>query len=238
MNALSRAAGAVTLAAILLALGLAGYSYLAGRTQDLPWTALALDQPVGWFTGRKLAALTGDAPQCLALLDRAGVRYSVVAPMREGACGYSDGVRRKGSVAYTPRAPATSCAVAAALTLWERAVVQPAARRRFGTDVSRIEHLGSYACRRIYGRTTGPMSEHATADAIDIAGFVLADGRRVSVLGDWRGGGEKAAFLRDVRSGGCRLFATVLSPDYNPAHRDHLHLDQAERGATGWRACR
>ena len=35
-----------------------------------------------------------------------------------------------------------------------------------------------------------------------------------------------------------RLFATVLSPDYNAAHRDHLHLDQAARGAWGWRACR
>jgi hypothetical protein len=40
-----------------------------------------------------------------------------------------------------------------------------------------------------------------------------------------------------VRDGACRLFATVLSPDYNAAHRDHLHLDEAKRGAM-WRACR
>jgi hypothetical protein len=41
-----------------------------------------------------------------------------------------------------------------------------------------------------------------------------------------------------VRNGACQLFATVLSPDYNEAHRDHLHFDQAERGAMGWRGCR
>ncbi|WP_375292508.1 extensin family protein, partial [Sphingomonas melonis] len=84
----------------------------------------------------------------------------------------------------------------------------------------------------------GTWSEHATADAVDIAGFRLADGRRITVVGDWTGSGDKAAFLREVRDGACRLFATTLSPDYNAAHRDHLHLDQADRGAMGWRACR
>ena len=65
-----------------------------------------------------------------------------------------------------------------------------------------------------------------------------SDGARISVAADWRDGGAKGRFLREVRDGACRLFATVLSPDYNRAHRDHLHLDQAERGAWGWRACR
>jgi len=55
---------------------------------------------------------------------------------------------------------------------------------------------------------------------------------------DWTGAGVEAAFLRDVRDGACDLFSTVLSPDYNTAYRDHFHLDQAERGATGWRGCR
>jgi len=116
--------------------------------------------------------------------------------------------------------------------------VQPAAWRRLGARVVAIEHLGSYNCRRLYGRPSGDWSEHAHANALDVAAFRLADGRRVAVVKDWTGGGAKAAFLRDVRDGGCRLFATVLSPDYNAAHRDHLHLDQAPRGALGWRACR
>mgnify|MGYP003632355300 CR=1 FL=1 len=95
----------------------------------------------------------------------------------------------------------------------------------------------SYSCRRVYGREEGRWSEHATADAVDVAGFRLEDGTQVSVLRDWDDGGPKSAFLREVRNGACDLFATVLSPDYNAAHRDHLHLDQAERGEKGWRMC-
>lgn len=102
----------------------------------------------------------------------------------------------------------------------------------------RIEHFGSYNCRRIGGGEGGSWSEHSTADAIDVAGFRLADGRRVTVVRDWKGTGPEATFLHRVRAGACRLFATTLSPDYNAAHHDHLHLDQAERGTMGWRACR
>ena len=117
-------------------------------------------------------------------------------------------------------------------------VVQPAALRHFNQPVRSISHFGSYSCRRIYGRSHGHFSEHATADAIDISAFRLKDGRRISVVNDWKGEGKDAAFLHDVRDGACALFSTVLSPDYNAAHRDHFHLDQAERGATGRRACR
>jgi hypothetical protein len=108
----------------------------------------------------------------------------------------------------------------------------------FGRKVAAIEHYGSYSCRRIYGRSEGTWSEHSTANAVDIAAFRLEDGRRISLIGDWEGDDAESRFLREVRDGSCRLFATVLSPDYNEAHRDHFHLDQAERGAFGWRGCR
>ena len=219
------------------------YAVLRGRPQDLPWTRLDLGQPIGAFTGRKLASLTDDYAECRALLRAAGVRYAVLPPAGSGGkCGYSDGVRltEGGSrrIGFRPAGLGVSCPVAAALAMWEWNVVQPAAQRRFGSEVVSIDHFGSYSCRRIYGRSSGDWSEHATADALDIAGFRLADGTHISVLGDWEKGGEKAAFLREVRTGACRLFSTVLSPDYNAAHRDHLHLDQAERGEMGWRVCR
>lgn len=173
---------------------------------------------------------------------RAGIRFARLTPRGGGQCGYSDAVRFSPggalSIGYRPKDLATSCPVAAGLALWEWHVVQPAALRRFGTRVETVEHYGSYSCRRIYGRSEGAWSEHASANAVDIAAFRLADGRRISVVGDWKGDGAKALFLRDVRDGACRLFATTLSPDYNEAHRDHFHLDQAERGATGWRGCR
>jgi hypothetical protein len=218
-----------------------GYAVLRQRPQDLPWADLDLAQPVGLFTGRKLAALTGDAAGCKALLDRAGVDYVAMKPGGADQCHYIDAVRLKpdrDAIALAPASVAPSCPVVAALKLWEWQVVQPAAQRLYGQPVRSIRHFGSYSCRRMYGRSQGDYSEHATADAIDIAAFVLKDGRQVSVLKDWKGEGKDAAFLRDVRDGACRLFSTVLSPDYNAAHRDHFHLDQAERGATGWRACR
>jgi hypothetical protein len=93
-----------------------------------------------------------------------------------------------------------------------------------------IEHLGAYNCRRMYGRSSGRWSEHATGNALDVAAFVLADGRRVSLAGNWTGKGAEAAFLRRVRDDACDVFGTVLSPDYNAAHADHFHLDQASRG--------
>ncbi|MET0370450.1 MAG: extensin family protein [Sphingobium sp.] len=225
----------------LLALLLVGYAFLKERPQDLPWTPLDLADPIGLLTGRKLAALTDDPARCSALLDRAGVAYAALEPGGAGRCAYVDAVRLKptaGAIALAPASVAPSCPVAAALKLWEWQVVQPAAQRLLGSSVRRIDHFGAYSCRRLYGRSSGDFSEHATADAIDVAAFVLADGRRISVVGDWTGQGKDAAFLHAVRDGACDLFSTVLSPDYNAAHRDHLHLDQAERGAMGWRGCR
>ena len=217
--------------------------YVRRHPEHFPWTALDLDHPIGAFTGRKLAALTGDAARCRALLARSGSADVAAPPLiRDADCGYDDGMRLAPdgpqSIRFIPPKLVTSCPVAAALALLERDVLQPAALRHFGEQVVGVDHAGSYSCRRLYGRSTGPFSEHATADAFDIIGFRLASGRRISVLLDWPGSGPEAAFLRDVRDGSCRLFATTLSPDYNAAHANHLHLDQAERGETGWRGCR
>ena len=219
------------------------WGYARNHPEDVPWTKLDLAQPVGAFTGRKLAALGGKAETFRALLDRAGIRYTALPARRSGAqCGYDDAIRfRSGgalAIGWRPADLGTACPVAAGLAVWEWHVVQPAALRHFGAKVASIDHYGSYSCRRLYGRSSGGWSEHASANAVDIAGFRLEDGRRVTIVGDWEGGDAKALFLRDVRDGACRLFATTLSPDYNAAHRDHLHLDQAERGAMGWRACR
>jgi hypothetical protein len=229
-------------AALVGFLALLAWGYARNHPEDLPWTELDLTRPVGTFTGRKLAALAGDGAKCRALMRRAGIRFEAVPPRGSGECRIEDSVRlaRGGAVqiGYRPADVAPSCPVAAGLALWEWHVVQPAALARLGTRVEAIEHFGSFSCRRIYGRREGQWSEHATANALDVATFRLADGRRVSVLDDWDDKGAKGRFLRDVRDGACRLFATTLSPDYNEAHRDHLHLDQAERGAMGWRGCR
>ena len=242
MKALRRLVGGAVTLAVLLAVGFAVWAFARARPQDLPWTPLDLGAPVGMFTGRKLTALGEDFPKCRALLEQAGVRYTALAPVEQGQCGYTDGVRLRSEgalrLAFRPPGLGVSCPVAAALAVWEWNVLQPAARKHLNSRVKGLIHFGSYSCRRMYGRSSGDFSEHATADAIDVAGFRLANGREVRVVKDWQGDGAEAAFLREVRDGACGLFSTVLSPEYNAAHRDHLHLDQAERGATGWRACR
>jgi hypothetical protein len=234
---------ATILALVLIAVICWYLVWTRNHPADSPFTKLDLTQPIGMFTGRKIAALKGDASQCEALLFRAGVRYRALPPAGSGQCAYDNAVRlTKGGALETgfrPERLDVSCPVAAGLAVWERQVVQPSAERFLDARVTAIEHFGSYSCRRLYGRSTGDWSEHARANALDVAGFLLTDGRRVIVAADWTGGTLKEQqFLREVRDGACKLFATVLSPDYNPAHRDHLHIDQAARGEFGWRACR
>jgi hypothetical protein len=176
----------------------------------------------------------GDPAACRAALRSAGLPVDELPNVRDGrSCGYAGAVAldRIAEVSQTPL-PA-SCAVTAGFAVWVRDVAQPAAERHFGQTLTRVELAGpAYSCRPIAGRADGRMSEHASANALDIAGFTLADGRTVTVLAGWRGSRPERAFLRDVRDGACGLFQTVLSPDYNAAHRDHLHLDMGR-----WQTC-
>ena len=178
--------------------------------------------------------LNRDPAQCRAALERTGIRPTIL-PGRAGpgGCGYGWAVSRQpappGNPRWLPDQPATSCAVAAALTLWERDVLQPAARRHLGEPVAAIRHFGGYGCRPISNRPGAQLSEHARANAIDIAGFRLVSGREINLLKDWNGNAAQRAFLREIRTGACRYFGTTLSPDYDAPHADHLHFDQAAR---------
>jgi hypothetical protein len=191
-----------------------------------PWGALDLAAAPGPFTRRQLGALDGDPAACFAALGRVGIPVSAVPDrIRDDGCGW-EGV---GRVAAGTMGMGTgfvgTCPMIAALALLDRQVIGPAAREHLGTAVRSIEHLGTYACRNVYGRKAGRRSEHAAANAIDLAAFRLADGRTVSVARDWNGGGAEARFLRAVGAGACRFFEVVLGPDYNRAHHDHFHLD-------------
>ncbi len=116
------------------------------------------------------------------------------------------------------------CPIANLFANWVRFGVDRAARQILGSPLARVETMGSYACRTIAG--TDHLSAHATASAIDISGFTLADGRRVTVVGGWYGGGaDERLFLRTIHHSACQRFGTVLGPDYNAAHRNHLHVE-------------
>jgi hypothetical protein len=212
----------------LLVAAILAWQWLLAHPQHNPWAPLDLNDPPGLATHAKFARMKGDVAECRAVLQRSKVTFAALLAAGEGACARPDRTQL-GAYPLAPDTPPVTCPVAVALEIWRRDTLAPVARAVFGSEVARIEHLGAYSCRRIYGRDEGNWSEHATGNAIDIAGFVLKNGRRISVLSDWKGDGKEAQFLHSVRDGACASFATVLSPDYNAAHADHLHLDQDPR---------
>ena len=144
----------------------------------------------------------------------------------------------------TPAAPAMlvpaatlSCPIVSALDRWVSDGVQPAAMRWFGTQVATIKQIGSYSCREMVGAGGDYVSEHAFGDALDVAGFTLADGRTITVKDGWRGSPQEQGFLHDVQLYACEMFSTVLAPGYNVYHYDHIHVDLMRRG-DGRHPCR
>ncbi|WP_159918238.1 extensin family protein [Pantoea sp. 18069] len=217
------------LVALLLGLGFGLWSH--GRfwtiADDLnPWAPLTYEARPDWLTRFKVQRFKSDPAACQAFMSETPWRFQAVADRDTGpGCGLRNAIHvQQTSVAVGP-AFTLSCPAAASLALWERHVLQPAAQATLGANVQRLEHLGSYACRNVYGREAGNRSQHATANALDIAGFVLEDGRRITVVRQWRGDTPASAFLREVHQGACRFFDGVLGPEYNQAHADHFHFD-------------
>jgi hypothetical protein len=173
-----------------------------------------------------IARFRRDPALCLAELQRAGVGVEPIPDRHEGRCGYQGAVRLTHSIHSYSEPVQSNCALAAALVIWERDAVLPASVERFGAPVARIDLAApAYQCRQIAGRRDHRLSEHAKANAIDIAGFTLANGQVITVQNGWQGPLIERQFLRDVRNGGCRVFQAVLSPDYNRDHHNHLHFD-------------
>jgi hypothetical protein len=139
-------------------------------------------------------------------------------------------------VALSP--PATlACPIVSALDRWISEGVQPAALHWFGVPVTGIKQISAYSCRDMVGTRTRHVSEHAFGNALDIAGFTLADGRTISGVKGWHGTAEEQGFLHDVQLYACETFNTVLAPGYNAAHYNHIHVDLMRR-ASGRRPCR
>lgn len=189
-----------------------------------PWAPLDVRQPPNLLTGYKLMRLQQEPELCRLALDSSVLRYTVVANSESAAgCAMESAVRVQRAGVQFSSSFLASCKLAVAYALFEEHGLQPAARKVFGQPVARVDHLGSFACRNI--GNSQRRSQHATANALDIAGFRLQDGRRISVARHWAGEGAEALFLREVRDAACDSFRVTLGPEYNAAHRDHLHLD-------------
>jgi hypothetical protein len=200
--------------------------------QDLPWKPFSLNQPIGLATGGKLAVIARDPALCRAALAQGGAAFTEAPARVSGFCTTADSIRLT-STRLSPAAPVMRCDLALTYEVWARHVAAPDARRTLGARLTRIDHYGTYACRNIYGRPDARPSQHASARALDVAAFRLSDGRTVSVLKDFNADTPEGRFVRQARDGACGLFGAVLSPDYNAAHANHLHLDMSP-----YRLCR
>jgi len=210
--------------ALLAAVGLAILFHLYAPPQHNPFRPLSLDDPVGMATYSKFTNLKYDPEACFSALDEVAVQYTYLENEVTGEdCGFTNALTLgRTRVPYSAPLRMT-CSLTAALYTWERHTAQPLAEDLFGEPLARIETYGTYSCRNVAG--TRRRSEHATANAIDISGFRLADGRLIDVKTHWGTNSDEDRFLKRAHREACRLFSVTLGPDYNAAHEDHFHLD-------------
>jgi len=219
---------------VLLVLALAvgiGFLFRQGwvpaRFNPLP--VVSLDAPGGLLLDWQLAALRYEPGLCSQVLKSPQIQAAQISdnPLRDG-CGWLTAVRVSEMGGAKVGAEPLTCQLAAAFAMWMAHDVQPLAQSVLGQRVTSVRQIGTYACRNIIGNPLwkNRRSEHATANAIDIAGFTLADGRQISVARHWSGPGPESRFLKAVHQASCGYFRVSLGPDFNAAHRDHFHLDR------------
>lgn len=194
-----------------------------------PLPDLDLAQPNQWFIDWRLAAIKYDRDVCARTLQSPHIKARPIPdnPIKDG-CGWSNSVRMISGGGVRASFDKLTCESAVALALWLEHDVQPAAERILGQRVVAIRSFGGYACRNIVGSPLWKRfrSQHATANAADVAGFMLANGRQISVERQWHGDSAEAKFLHAVHDGACRYFRAVIGPDFNAAHYNHFHLDR------------
>ncbi len=209
-----------------------GYRYLPSYYN--PLAPLELSDPPNWLTQFKLKRLT--PARCQTLLQQANEQKLITSqPVADsaGECPLTDVVRvRDFGVVKLSSSFLASCPLALRSALYVGQQAAPLTERLMMSQLTRIEHLGSYACRNIYHRPDARRSEHASAQALDISGYILADGRHVTVLRGWKQE-ESAMWLRALLSANCQYYGNGLGPDYNAAHANHFHL-----GIRGFGLCR
>uniref|UniRef100_A0A9E7ZSX8 Extensin family protein n=1 Tax=Bosea sp. NBC_00436 TaxID=2969620 RepID=A0A9E7ZSX8_9HYPH len=141
------------------------------------------------------------------------------------------------TIAFEPP-PLLSCAMASTLAGWLDRSVQPLARGHFERDLVALRVGGGHECRRRNRASAGPVSEHATGQALDIFAFKLGSGSEaLQVAVEKPQGLAQNRFLEAIRQSACGAFMTTLGPGSDAAHANHLHVDIQERRSRASRFC-
>ncbi len=176
---------------------------------------------------------------CETALKKAGTRFELLQPISEKTpCGAKRPLLLKSlpMAVEVPDGVKVRCEVAMALSKWMTETVVPSAKLHLGAKVTAIDISTSYQCRRRNNGETGKYSEHAFANAVDVAGFRFEDRDRLAIAVRLGNSDPDRAFQAAIRGASCAYFTTVLGPTTNASHADHLHLDLAER-RSGYRLC-
>ena len=200
-----------------------------------PWALLDPAAPPNLLTPYKLYRIKHNPALCLQALRQTDIEFRGLEDQPGGECPLVNIVQvSKAGVSFNHSFMAF-CPLAAGWEIFRHNTLQQAADKHFNQRVTRVEHVGTFACRNVYNQAQGRLSEHARANAIDVTGFVLADGTQINVERDWNSNRQpqKAAFLRDIHRGACKAFNVVFGPDHNAAHANHFHFDMG-----GFWACR
>ena len=221
---------------IAAAISVGGYQVIYHPDTPLPdhWNPikpLRITAPTTPLTSWKFGKTGDNAQLCMQALDGFALVKVLDDKLVSDQCHIKSRVLVSNIMGISIRPTETRCDTVLAMAMWLHHGVKPAANTHLGQGITGMRTQGSYNCRKIAG--TNRMSTHATAQAIDIAGFTLADGTQVELKQSWSDPPEQAAFWRDIRDASCTWFHTTLGPDYNHAHHDHFHLQ-----TKGWGMCR
>lgn len=163
---------------------------------------------------------------CLNDLAATGAKFDLIAQAEAGkdGCTLQNGVRLISTTVELVRPVELTCPMALRLVQFEKEVLIPEAQRVFGQPLGQINHAGGFTCKRMTGNGS-KISEHGHGRAIDIWGFFLRDGTRISVDQHFRSRGREGDYLRNVNRAACSYFSVVLGPNADAAHAKSFHWD-------------
>ncbi|MGE0845478.1 MAG: extensin family protein [Flavobacteriaceae bacterium] len=134
-----------------------------------------------------------------------------------------------------PSRPTLNCAYGRELAKFLREIADPMAIGYFGAGIARVDTGPGFQCRYRNRASGGKVSAHGRGIALDIAGFVLTDGRRIPI---GSGGPGETGYVDAIRKAACGQFTTILGPGSDPSHATHLHLDTEKHGRSdNYRIC-
>lgn len=212
---------------VVISFGLDETIKLYVPNQYNPFKPLSINDETTFLTQQKINGLKSDDQACFNVLETSDLKFRRLPDQETGeSCGLFDTALLQQSDISYGGGITLKCAALVSLAIWEQHGLQPLAAKFLQQEVVRIKHYGTYACRNINNSKEGRRSQHAYANAIDVAGFILQDGSEISVLKDWQKDTAEGRFLTAIHQSACQYFSSVLGPNYNAAHNNHFHFDQ------------